>query len=119
MALKQPCADFANFTFFCFRQKYSAIIIRHHKALTQSYRLKTAVGLVVKVGFTGMFFCLIAANLVMSPIYFLGYFFRCMTFDEAVALTKNPFAVKSIFWTRYADTVLPQFSLYDIDEDGD
>ena len=62
---------------------------------------------------------MIAANLVISPIYFLGYFFRCITFDEAIALTKNPFTVKSILGTRFIETHLPQFSVYDIDDDDD
>jgi len=65
-----------------------------------------------------LLFCLFLVNLIFSPIYFLGYFLRCISFDEAMALTKNPAAFagyyylpKSLLGTLFVDTTTPQFTL--------
>ena len=52
--------------------------------------------------FIGYFFTLIVANWIFCPVYFLGHYFGCITFDEALALTKNPWVVKSLFWETVA-----------------
>ena len=62
-------------------------------------------------------FSIYAINLMLSSVYFLGYYFGRISFDEALLLTKNPFALgspsiaSSLTLTYYVNTTLPQFSL--------
>jgi hypothetical protein len=57
----------------------------------------------------GFIVCMILANYVFSPVYFLGYYYNCITKKETVALIKDPWDIKFLCWTLCEETTIPQF----------
>jgi len=57
----------------------------------------------------GFLLCVNLASLIFSPVYFLGYYFGCITFQEATALIKDPWECKFLCWTYCVETTTPQY----------